>query len=105
MSNDSFQMIIVIVNKGFAEDAMAAARKAGAGGGTILNGRGTAKEGDAKFFGVEIVPEKEMLMILASSEKAPQIANAIKSLECFSKGGSGIIYTTNAQDFSLLGKK
>ena len=66
---------------------------------------GTAREGDAKFFGVEIVPEKEMLMILAPADKAAQIADAIKGLECFSKGGSGIIYTTNAQDFSLLGKK
>ena len=105
MSENSYQLITAIMNKGYAEDAMAAARNAGAGGGTVLGGRGTAREGDAKFFGVEIVPEKEMLMILASSEKAPQIANAIKSLECFSKGGSGIIYTTNAQDFSLLGKK
>ena len=61
--NDSYEMINVIVNKGYAEDAMAAARKAGAGGGTIINARGTAKEGDAKFLGIEIVPEKEMLLI------------------------------------------
>ena len=31
---DGYEMINVIVNKGYAEDAMAAARKAGAGGGT-----------------------------------------------------------------------
>lgn len=105
MSDNSFQLITAIMNKGYAEDAMAAARSAGASGGTVLGGRGTAREGDAKFFGVEIVPEKEMLMILAPADKAAQIADAIKSLECFSKGGSGIIYTTNAQDFSLLGKK
>ena len=55
-NNNSYQMINIIVNKGYAEDAMAAARRAGAGGGTVFGGRGTAKEGDAKFFGVEIVP-------------------------------------------------
>ena len=54
---DAYEMINIIVNKGYAEDAMAAARKAGAGGGTILSARGTAREGDEKFFGMEIVPE------------------------------------------------
>ena len=63
-TENNYQMINVIVNKGYAEDAMAAARKAGAGGGTIIGARGTAKEGDAAFFGMKIVPEKEMLMIL-----------------------------------------
>lgn len=105
MSNEKFQMINVIMNKGYAEDAMAAARKAGASGGTVLNGRGTAKEGDAKFFGVEIVPEKEMLIILAPTEKTAQIIEAINSLACFSKDGNGIIFTADATGFSLLGKK
>ena len=74
---DSYQMINVIVNKGYADDAMAAARKAGAGGGTIMSARGTAKEGDAKFLGMEIVPEKDLLMIVVPTEKAPQIVQAI----------------------------
>lgn len=102
---NSYQMINVIVNKGYAEDAMDAARKAGAGGGTIIGARGTAREGDAKFFGMEIVPEKEMLMILVPSEKAESIVNAIRNLECFSQAGSGIIFCNQAMDFTLLGKK
>ncbi len=105
MQESAYQMITAIINKGYAEDAMAAARNAGAGGGTVLGGRGTAREGDAKFFGVEIVPEKETLMILTPREKAAQIVDAIKGLECFSKGGSGIIFTTDASGFSLLGQK
>ena len=103
--SDSYQVINVIVNKGYAEDAMAAARKAGAGGGTIMNARGTAREGDAKFFGMEIVPEKEMLMILVPSEKAEAIVNAIKDLPCFAKAGSGIVFCNEANNFTLLGKK
>lgn len=99
------QMINVIVNKGYAEDAMAAARSAGAGGGTVLTGRGTAKEGDEKFFGVEIVPEKELLMILTPNQKARAVVDAIKCLDCFSKDGSGIIFTADASGFSLLGKR
>lgn len=99
-----YQMINIIVNKGFAEESMDAARKAGAGGGTILNAHGTAKEGDAKFFGMEIVPEKEMLIILVPSEKKDDIIKAITTLPCFSKAGNGIIFCNNAQNFTLLGK-
>ena len=103
--NEGYQMINVIVNKGYAEDAMAAARSAGAGGGTVLTGRGTAKEGDEKFFGVEIVPEKELLMILAPNQKARAVVEAINGLDCFANSGSGIIFTANASGFSLLGKR
>lgn len=104
-SENDYQMINIIVNKGYAEDAMAAARKAGAGGGTIINARGTAKEGDVKFFGMDIVPEKDMLMILVPTNKKEEIVKAIKDLPCFSKAGSGIIFCNNASDFTLLGKK
>lgn len=101
----NYQMINVIVNKGYAEDAMAAARKAGAGGGTIIGARGTAKEGDAAFFGTKIVPEKDMLMILVPSDKKEDIVKAIKDLPCFAEAGSGIIFCNEAQNFTLLGKK
>lgn len=103
-NEDSYQMINVIVNKGYADDAMAAARKAGAGGGTIMSARGTAKEGDAKFLGMEIVPEKDLLMIVVPTEKAPQIVQAIKELPCMQKAGSGIIFCNEAHGFTLLGK-
>ncbi len=106
MKNEkNYQMINIIVNKGYAEDAMAAARKAGAGGGTIIGARGTAKEGDAAFFGMKIVPEKEMLMILVPAEKKNDIVSAITELPCFAEAGSGIIFCNEAQDFTLLGKK
>lgn len=105
MSDNNYQMINVIVNHGYAEDAMAAARKAGAGGGTIINARGTAREGDAKFFGAEIVPEKDMLMILVPGDKKDDIVNAITDLKCFKKAGSGIVFCNEAQDFTVLGKK
>lgn len=105
MNQCNHEVINVIVNKGYAEDAMAAARRAGAGGGTIISARGTAKEGDEKFFGMEIVPEKDMLMILIPSDKKADVVKAISELPCFSKAGSGIIFCNQAQDFTLLGKQ
>lgn len=100
-----YKLITVIANKGYADDIMAAARAAGAGGGTVINARGTAKEGDATFFGMEIVPEKDMLAILVSSEKANKILTAIRSLPCLAKPGSGIAFCMGASNFTALGGK
>ena len=101
----SHELITAIVNRGYADDVMAAARKAGAGGGTVINARGTAKEGDTKFFGMEIVPEKDMLLILSESEKSAAIIESIKSLPFLAKPGSGIVFSSPADSFTVLGKK
>ena len=99
------QLITLIVNKGYAEDAMAAARSAGARGGTIINGRGTAKEGDEKFFGMEIVPEKDILMILVENSQCDAVIDAVKKLPCLQSPGSGITFCADAHDFASLGAK
>ena len=61
-----FEVILCIVNAGFADRAMDAARAAGAKGGTILHGRGTAAPDAERLFGVTIHPEKEIVMILVA---------------------------------------
>ena len=95
--------IVAIVNKDYAEDAMAEARKAGAGGGTILQARGTAREGDAAFFGVKLVPEKEVLVIVAEMDRFRGILEAIRKSPAFAEKGSGIVFTVRAEDVSMLG--
>ena len=101
----SHEMIFIIVNSGFADDVMAAARKAGAHGGTVLNARGTGKQEDVKFFGITIVPEKEILLIITEKEKSAAILDAIKALDCFATPGSGIVFSSDVDNFTILGKK
>lgn len=96
------ELIAVVVTAGYAEDIMHAARRAGAGGGTLLHARGTAKDDDEKFFGVPIVPEKEFLMILAERDRAPAILEAVRAAPCLSQPGMGIAFSMPAtQVFSL----
>lgn len=99
------EMITVIVNKGYADDVMAAARSAGAGGGTVVNARGTARETDERFFGMHIVPEKEMLIMVVPSDKKTEVIAAIKELKCLREPGMGIAYSSCVEDFALLGKQ
>ena len=97
------RLVVAIVNKGYAEDAMAAARKAGAGGGTVVPARGTAKPDDETFFGVKLVPEKELLLILADAALADAVVDAVRALPCFAEKGSGVAFRVPVRDFAPLG--
>ncbi len=59
-----YEAIFCIINAGFSDDVMFAARKAGAAGGTIIKGRGTAPREAEKMFNIAIQPEKEIVMLL-----------------------------------------
>ena len=92
-------LITFIVSHGDAYDVMTAAREAGAKGGTILEAHGTHREDDVQFFGMTLVSEKEMLVIVAEKDDANNILNAVKDLSVFKRAGGGIIYTTEVQRF------
>ncbi|MBR6725457.1 MAG: P-II family nitrogen regulator [Clostridia bacterium] len=77
------ELIIVVLNEGYSDDIMEAARSAGATGGTVLHAKGTLKESDAKFHGLSLAEEKDMIYIVASSEKKAAIMRAIN--ECSAK--------------------
>jgi len=100
-----YKLITVIVNHGYADDLMAAARTAGAKGGTIITGRGTGTEEDVKFFGISLVPEKEILLIVAEKESVPAILDAVNNVPSIRQPGGGIVYHMNIERFMPLGKK
>lgn len=99
------KLICAIVNDGYAEDAMAVARANGATGGTIIKARGTAKEDDAEFFGVHLVPEKEMLLVVVDEAKYDAVFSAIQNLPCFEKKGAGVVFAIPTDNFVTLGTK
>ena len=66
------KLIMVVVNRGFAEQVVEESRKQGARGATILHGRGSAGIGE-KFLGMEITPEKEVIMIVGDTATADNI--------------------------------
>ncbi len=101
-----WKMITIIVNKGYADDIMDTARKVGASGGTVTNARGTAPKGqEERFLGITIVPEKEMIFILAERSEADGIVDAIQKMDCLQEKGIGIIFTQDVVDFVNLGGK
>lgn len=71
------ELILVVINRGFVENVMEIARKAGAPGGTVIHARGTGYGEAEKFFGVTIGAEKEIIFIVTKREKRDEIMKAI----------------------------
>lgn len=98
------RLICIIVSSGYGETVMEAARKAGAPGGTIIDARGTGTEQDMNFFGIQITPEKEVVLIASDAQTAAGIADAVQKLPCFQNPGSGMICSLPVDSFFHLGK-
>ncbi|UOQ84527.1 P-II family nitrogen regulator [Gracilibacillus salinarum] len=87
-----YQNIIVIVDKGNAEDVIKAAQKAGSKGGTIINARGSGIHETDKLFSMDIEPEKEIVMILSDEDYTEPICNKIRAELKIDEPGNGIIF-------------
>ena len=88
-----YEMIVCIVNAGFSDEVMDAARKYGAKGGTVMHARGTANPEAENFFKITIQPEKEVVMILVSSDIKDDVLNAIYKEVGLNSPGHGIAFT------------
>lgn len=73
----SHELIYVILNEGHSDMVMAAARPAGATGGTVLAGKGTGARESEKFLGISLASEKDLVLIVAESGKKAAIMKAI----------------------------
>ena len=87
------EVIICIVNAGFADAVMDAAKEFGARGGTVIHARGTANSEAVKKFEIPVSPEKEMVMILVPTEIKDDILHAIYQKVGLATPGQGIAFT------------
>lgn len=72
-----YSLIFAIAEKGSSETVMDAARLADARGGTVLHVKGTGRENAAKFLGITVADEKEMILIVAKKDNKNEIMQAI----------------------------
>lgn len=93
-----FEVIVCIVNNGFTDLVMDAARGEGAKGGTIFHARGTGNPEMEKFFGITISPEKEIVFILVHDEVKEQILKAINKAAGLETKGQGIAFSLPVSD-------
>lgn len=70
-------LILVTVNQGHTDTVMDTARAAGAAGGTIIRARWAGSDNAEQFMGISIQAEKEIIAIVASTEKRNTIMETI----------------------------
>jgi len=77
MAEVNHKLILVISNKGYTHEIMEVAKENGARGGTVLHAKGTADAESAKFLGIKIQPEKEIILIVVPNGLTEGIMKSI----------------------------
>lgn len=88
-----YELIITIVNRGFADQVMDAAKQAGARGGTVVYARGAGIHESETFFGLPIQPEKELVLTLVQRCQRNEIMAGICKVAGLSQPGKGLSFS------------
>lgn len=91
--NEKNILVVVIVNAGFVDLVMDAAREAGATGGTVIHGRGTGNKNIAQTFGIVISPNKEVVLIVIPESIHDRVVNAVYKNAGLDAPSQGIVFT------------
>ena len=98
MDEVKFELIVVLVNSGFSEIVMDAAREVGARGGTIVRARGTGTKDMEHRYNIVITPDKEMILILVKETIRDQMLSAIYKAAGLGTDGQGIAFSLPVND-------
>lgn len=93
-----YDLIMTIVNRGFADQVIDAARSAGAHGGTVFYARGTGIHEVEKFFAISIQPEKEVVLTLVKHEDTQAIMHSIVAAAGLKTAGKGLAFSLPIAD-------
>ena len=74
---NKFECIMTVVDGGYSEYVVDAAKESGAQGATIINARGSTSKEPNKFFKLNIQPDKQIVMILCKKEQTKNIVESI----------------------------
>ncbi len=91
MSEIKYVLITAIVNQGYSDEVMDAARAAGASGGTLVHSRRIGNREALGLWGMGIQEEKEILFIVAKGENKLEIMKAIGDKYGMHSDAKGIV--------------
>ena len=99
---EKYELIIAIINEGFSDVVMDAARAEGARGGTVINARGTADKNLEKKYGVAITPDKELVLIIVDQSIRDNVLSAIYKAAGLDTDGHGIAFSIPVDEVAGL---
>lgn len=92
-SEQLFELIITIVNQGYSDQVMDAAKEVGATGGTVVHARGLGTQEATKFLGISVQEDKELILIIAKKENKKSIMENICKTNGLNTPGKGIVFS------------
>ncbi len=98
MADIKYEMVLCIVNTGFSDTVMDAAKEVGARGGTVIHARGTANKEAEQFFHITIQPDKEIVMILVPQDIKDKVLHALYQHAGLKTEGQGIAFSVPVDD-------
>ena len=93
-----YELIVVVVAKGHSDEVIVASREAGAQGGTIIYGRGTAPSEKESVLGLDLKGEKEVVLIISPSDKKQTIMEQISTKAKLNTTGKGLCFSLPIDD-------
>ena len=105
MNEVKFEMVCCIVNAGFSDLVMDAARSEGATGGTVIHARGTANKEAEAIFQITIQPDKDFVMMLVPAKIKDAVLHAIYQKAGLDTNGQGIAFSLPVSNTAGIGRK
>lgn len=85
------KLVVAVVKKGYAYQVVKVASENGAKGAFILDGRGTSSH-RKRFFGFDIAPEKEVVMMVVNEEIVYPVIKSIYAIAGFKTSVKGVVF-------------
>ena len=95
-------LILTILNHGYTDEVMAAAKKAGARGGTVLHARRVGFEDAQNLLGFTIQPEKEIIAIIVPCAIRQEVMREINQVAGLATEKAGILFSLPIGDMAGL---
>jgi nitrogen regulatory protein PII len=85
-------LIVSIVRKGWGDTVLEATIEAGAHGGTVLFGRGTGRNERHRVFGIQIEPEKEIVLTIVRRDQQKSMLETVERAAELGLPGHGLAF-------------
>jgi nitrogen regulatory protein PII len=91
-------LIVSIVRKGWGDTVLEASMNAGAHGGTVMFGRGIGRNEQQKVFGIQIEPEKEIVLTVVPRDQKDKILREIVRAAELTAPGHGLAFVVPVEE-------
>jgi len=100
-----FSTVVAIVSEEHEDSAIDIAKANGAGGVTILKGRGLGLGDKTTFFGLTYEGSDSVLIFVMEKRSALQVINAITQALELEKSGNGLVFSLPIEHLSGIPEK